>query len=99
MPAMEPEPKRSPWRTVAYIGGFLVGTVAFLNGVPEFVDETLPWLAQRIPVSSADPPTVWDVVSVAVAIAMTAQIAVEVGLNTRRVKRLLERKRDETRGV
>lgn len=56
----DPEPKPSRWRTVAYAGGFIVAAVAFLNGVPQFVDETLPWLAERVPVPSEVPPTWWD---------------------------------------
>lgn len=82
---MEP---RSPWRGrfIAFVV-FVVGTVAFLNGVPQFFDETLPWLSQRINLGELA-GTIWSFGSLVVAFAGIATAIYSVLLE-RQMRRAL----------
>jgi len=55
---------------------FIGASMAFLNGVPQFFDETLPWLGERIHLGQVD-FTVWDTTSV-----LAAAFALIAGLRT-----------------
>lgn len=79
----------SPFVTFAVL---VAAIVALLNGVPQFIDETLPWLSGHINIGPID-STVWDVVWASVAAAAGAVSATGRSLLNRRVQALQEESR------
>lgn len=86
-----------PWAVVIWLTAFAAAAVAFLNGVPQFVDETLPWLGERIRIGEID-PTVWDITTAAVG-AATAGFAVAAVRGLRTAERRLLEARESIRRI
>jgi NhaP-type Na+/H+ or K+/H+ antiporter len=55
------------WAVVVWFAAFGAASLAFLNGIPQFVDGTLPWLGDRISLGPID-VTAWAVVTLGTTI-------------------------------
>ena len=57
---------------------FLAAAIAFLNGIPEFDDETVPWLGERLRIGPID-RTMWDLVTLVASAGLSVLTATLLG--------------------